>query len=354
MDSSSSCLEIPHAWPPLQPNQVFEAADFPKLPLAPAWKLLLGADCSPTRGFAVLSGYKTIVSLLEDTVLPASWVDASRAAADAPLAVFGADESHLARDTSLRCTASKETPVFAPAEAPAEAVRHFGGSPCVRRRVLLRNEGGLVYGYAVSWWSVEGYRRVMADASRPIGGNMANARLEVHRDISQVYRCCAAAAPLSLANALGRVSKDRCPGAACSCECTALRTDAPRTSRGIKSETSAVDGGSDVTAGPVSRDTVVGGVSMGAAAHRRDHADPGSSLVESTDARPDGSEAETAKELASPTRPSSRSAEGVCPSCCVWGRHYTMWNGGAPLAVICEVFSPACQTVLGPYQLLKQ
>ena len=31
-----------------------------------------------------------------------------------------------------------------------------------------------------------------------------------------------------------------------------------------------------------------------------------------------------------------------------WGRHYTMFHGGRPLSVICEVFSPALERFLGP------
>lgn len=340
MTAESVCV-FANKWPPLCPNQLFEAGDLSKLPLAPGWKLLLGADASPTRGFAVLSGHKTVVTLLEDVVLPKGWASGSTAAKDAAATPALGDAASAGVGDFLLDSVSLGAATPAIVDAPAEAVRHFGSGECVRRRVLLRNDAGAVYGYAVSWWSVDGYRRVMADASRPIGGNMANARLEVHRDISQVYRCCAASAPPDLAAALGLDGKHRCIDDSCGCECSAARRVACKSAVAADADVAAAVNsscGSDGRADALPAGDARPGASAcsGAAGCRCETA--GGSCA--------GGEGRGDSALSS--RPP------VCDRCAVWGRHYVMWNGGAPLAVICEIFSPACQSVLGPYQLLTK
>jgi p-hydroxybenzoic acid synthase len=59
----------------------------------------------------------------------------------------------------------------------------------VRRRIWLENSKGDVYGYAVSWWDGETYRKVMPDPSKPIGGSMAMAKLEIYREIHSAFAC---------------------------------------------------------------------------------------------------------------------------------------------------------------------
>jgi hypothetical protein len=58
----------------------------------------------------------------------------------------------------------------------------------IRRRVLLRNERGDRYAFAVSWWGREAYASFMRDTSAPIGATMATARLAVFREIFAVSR----------------------------------------------------------------------------------------------------------------------------------------------------------------------
>lgn len=58
----------------------------------------------------------------------------------------------------------------------------------IRRRVLLRNERGDRYAFAVSWWGREAYAAFMRDTTAPIGATMATARLAVFREIFAVSR----------------------------------------------------------------------------------------------------------------------------------------------------------------------
>jgi len=83
---------------------------------------------------------------------------------------------------------------------------------CVRRRVWLKNAAGFTYGYAVSWWDAEVYRRTMPDPSRPIGASMATAHLDVHREIYATFQCSARRCP-KLAERFGVAAE--------SCDCDA-------------------------------------------------------------------------------------------------------------------------------------
>jgi len=58
----------------------------------------------------------------------------------------------------------------------------------IRRRVLLRNDRGDRYAFAVSWWGRDAYASFMRDTSAPIGATMATARLAVFREIFAVSR----------------------------------------------------------------------------------------------------------------------------------------------------------------------
>lgn len=62
------------------------------------------------------------------------------------------------------------------------------GKPRVRRRVWLNNERGDRLGYAVSWWAAADADQFLPDKHRPIGGNMATARLDVYRELVCVMR----------------------------------------------------------------------------------------------------------------------------------------------------------------------
>jgi chorismate--pyruvate lyase len=69
-----------------------------------------------------------------------------------------------------------------------EEVRKSIDAPWVRRRVWLGNEAGTRFGYAVSWWNATVYKEMMPDPTKPIGGSLALAKAEVHREIFAVYK----------------------------------------------------------------------------------------------------------------------------------------------------------------------
>lgn len=70
-------------------------------------------------------------------------------------------------------------------DAPLEVNKVEG--PRVRRVVWLENERGDRLGYAVSWWNQEALAASLPDPKRPIGGNMAATRLDLHREIITVH-----------------------------------------------------------------------------------------------------------------------------------------------------------------------
>ncbi len=53
--------------------------------------------------------------------------------------------------------------------------------------------------------------------------------------------------------------------------------------------------------------------------------------------------------VASPTSGGGGGGVGLAVST-LWGRHYIMWRGGAPLCLVCEVFSPLLQRFMGEYR----
>lgn len=107
--------------------------------------MLLLADASPTRVFAVLTRSRTVVQLLD----AAPTLDSDDA-------------------------------------CPAEVSRI--PAPRLRRRVIISNEAGTKLAYAVSWWNTDEYARRMADAHAPIGASLATARLDVYRDMCAWYQ----------------------------------------------------------------------------------------------------------------------------------------------------------------------
>jgi len=168
---------------------------------------------------------------------------------------------------------------------------------CVRRRVWLKNAAGFTYGYAVSWWDAEVYRRTMPDPSRPIGASMATAHLDVHREIYATFQCSARRCP-KLAERFGVAAES------CDCDAAAAAAKEWAERRG-------------------------GLPTCGAAMMPAEGAD--GDLTGPAQAVP-------------PSIPVP-----VCMRCTAWCRYYMMWHAGAPLALICEVFSPAAQGYLGPY-----
>jgi hypothetical protein len=61
-------------------------------------------------------------------------------------------------------------------------------APRVVRQVWLQNERGERLGYATSWWNADDLRTYVPHTAEPIGRNMAGRRLEVFRELRQVYQ----------------------------------------------------------------------------------------------------------------------------------------------------------------------
>ena len=159
-----------------------EALRFPRVALAPAWRMLLFGDGSPTRLISLLSGVALTVSVLGMEALPQG------AAADAALEAQ-----------------------WQPLALPAHTV----APPRVLRRVWLEAPSGQRVGYACSWWNQEDAEAFLPSRAQPIGDALAGSRREIHRELLCVAHAVGHAgleAGLGLPSAQGALAGALAPG----------------------------------------------------------------------------------------------------------------------------------------------
>jgi chorismate lyase len=141
----------------------------PGCELSAPWKMLLFGDGSPTRLLGLLTGCVRVHPMnhpsspdpLPPILFPCS----------SPLTV-----SLISMD---------DVPDDDPTAPPSVLSLP---SPRVRRVVWLDNARGERLGYAASWWGKADADAFLPDKDRPIGGNMATAKLDVFRELVSVVR----------------------------------------------------------------------------------------------------------------------------------------------------------------------
>ncbi|KIZ02201.1 Uncharacterized protein ycf21 [Monoraphidium neglectum] len=120
----------------------------PVAQLSPTWRMMLLSDGSVTRHLELITGGETTVEC-----------------------------------TQMRELGQEEMEAAA---VPAAAQRI--PSPLLQRQVLLRSSPGPPLVYAASWWCAATVRRYLRDSDMPIWKSLGAGRVEVYREILDVYQ----------------------------------------------------------------------------------------------------------------------------------------------------------------------